>query len=168
MKEIKVKILGQCGTYDGLYKIEVKPLELVYGPLNCGKTYKLVEDEPNKLPGFKGGKIPNKIITSTTYGVFKKARVQFNGNTTILEIGDFKTVVKCHEGDKFSYVIGLGLALIRYHKKQPSTKKDIKFLERCCEYENLAEYCFEKYFNFDENRIWNFLKNCNKGKWINL
>jgi len=211
MKEIKCNIVSQCGNSDGLYKIEVKPLERIYGPLNCGKTYKLVEDEaignqisdctiftyspyisqfsiedrvdewlkanPNISPldkvGFAvgvdlGKPSSDKTLSHSFIVPAKVKRVMFNGNATILEIGDFKTVVKCHEDDQFSYVTGLGLALYRYYKKQPSTKKDFKNLSFYMNYDGLAEYCFEKYFNFDKKRIWNFLKNCNKGKWLEL
>lgn len=111
---------------------------------------------------------PTKLHTATTYGVFKKARVMFNGNATILEIGDFKTVVKCDEKDKFSYYIGLGLALSRYYEKQPDTKIEIKYLKDELNYKKLAHYCLHKYFSFDTKRVDKFLKSCEKCKWVDL
>lgn len=191
MKEIKVKIVSQCGNSDGLYKIEVKPLETIYCPLNCGKTYKLVEDIPTILPfnfkiaSFKRDPLVHisdtveyckkdventtKLCMSTTYGVFNKARVQFNGNATILEIGDFKTVVKCHEEDFFTEHVGLGLALNRYYKKK---SKEINVLTFYIEdYTKLAEFCLWKFVNYDKKQFKQLLAkitNCEKGKWIEL
>lgn len=128
-----------------------------------------------------------KLKTATMYGVFgtrgggktvsqmildeykPKARVQFNGNATILEIGDFKTVVKCHEEDFFTEHVGLGLALNRYYKKK---SKEINVLTFYIEdYTKLAEFCLWKFVNYDKKQFKQLLAkitNCEKGKWIEL
>lgn len=115
---------------------------------------------------------PDRFVTSTLKGTLKQPvkRVMFNGNATILEIGDFKTVVKCDEGDEFNEVIGLGLALSRYYKKQPDTKKEIVLLEKMLKYNMVAEYCFQKYFKFDNKIMDNFVDKAlsEKGKWVEL
>lgn len=97
-------------------------------------------------------------------------RVMFNGIATILEIGDFKTVVKCDEKDTFEEYIGLGLALSRYYAKQPSTKKEFATLKYCFnpQYKDLAVYCIHKYFDYDSKRILKFFDGIGKGKWVEL
>lgn len=193
MKEIKVKIISQNQDVGGLCRIEVKPLDKIYGPLNCGKTYKLVEDEPTKTAYTKMTypigdiRIPldfYKLIEerisgnhNTRVNKFKTAklikpvkRVMFNGNATILEIGDFKTVVKCDEEDEFDEIIGLGLALSRYYTKHRATRKEMETLKYCFhpQYEDLAAYCIHKYFEYDEKCILDFFNKIEKGKWIDL
>lgn len=98
----------------------------------------------------------------------KKNRVMFNGPATILEIGDFKTIIKCHEEDEFDFIIGLGLALGRYYEKQPSTKKDFKYLKKNLNDWEFSRYCLSKYFDYDNKRILKFLDGIEKGKWVDL
>lgn len=193
--------LDACKTYklvedepDGFVTASLKNNPLVNLSIDEKREFaKYLEHAPkmifstSDLPGFKGGKIPNKTITSTTYGVFgtrsggktvsqmgfdeykPKKRVMFNGNATILEIGDFKTVVKCHDGDEFNEVIGLGLALSRYFAKQKSTKKELDTLKYYIpKYTDLAEYCVHKYFKYDYKRILNFFDKIEHGKWVEL
>lgn len=112
-----------------------------------------------------------KCVEKAFVNYHKHSRVMFNGRATILEIGDFKTVVKCHEDDEFNEVIGLGLALSRWYKKHsnPKLKNEVKLLEKMLSYNMFAEYCFQKYFNFDDKRIDKFVDVCmTQGKWLDL
>lgn len=157
---------------DMIYKTTIKTLlNGVYGGVHLPTKLtpvKFPDSELVKCYCENDVKQIRKLKTSTTYGVFKKARVQFNGNATILEIGDFKTVVKCHKDDKFGMGLGLGLALSRYYEKQPSTKKEIKYLKTRLDYSSLSEYCLRKYFNHDEKYFRKIEKNFIEGKWVDL
>ncbi len=142
------------------------------------KVEEWVKANPNafKQPTFSayvGERSCGKTVKQAWFDEFTtykpKARVMFNGNATILEIGGFKTVVKCDKDDEFNEIIGLGLALSRYYKKQKSTKKEIVLLEKMLSYNMLAEYCFHKYFNHNDKRMDKFVDVCmTQGKWIEL
>lgn len=145
-----------CGTPISRFNTAVRI------PIKVAETKEFKPANPSKCNG-KNVKCSwfDELITY-------KSRVMFNGNATILEIGSFKTVVKCHEDDEFTYYIGLGLALSRYYEKQPSTKKEIKYLKDELNYKKLAHYCVYKYFGFDMKLADKFLISCEMNKWVDL
>lgn len=139
-------------------KIQTDSIYGVFGERGGGKTIARILNNINNLPP----------IDELKGSPRRPKRVLFNDNATILEIGDFKAVVKRDEKDKFSYYIGLGLALSRYYEKRPATKIEIKYLKDELHYKKLAHYCLHKYFGFDTKRVDKFLKSCEKNKWVEL
>lgn len=100
-------------------------------------------------------------------------QVMFNQKTTILKIGNFKTVVKCDNRDKFVPIIGLGIALYRYYRQDKSTKGMIKSLETETKLSHLklAEYAFNYFSDFNKSKAKKVCELINKyeeGKWIDV
>ena len=102
-----------------------------------------------------------------------KFQVMFNQKTTILKIGNFKTVVKCDKRDRFVPIIGLGIALYRYYRQNKPTKGMIKSLETETKLSHLklAEYAFNYFCDFNKSKAKKACELINKyeeGKWIDL
>lgn len=68
-----------------------------------------------------------------------------------------KYVIKCKEGDKFDFRIGVGVAISKYIDKSPlvkdSDKKKYKFLRENMREKPYYMYCYNSWFYFKEDII---------------
>ena len=81
-----------------------------------------------------------------------KPQVMFNKPVTIFKCGDFKTVVKCDEEDKFDVDIGLGIALYRFYRQNKSTRKHFNKLAEYMDLEQLADYALDYFCDFSKKK----------------
>lgn len=100
-----------------------------------------------------------------------KLKVMFNGPATIFQYGDFKTVVKCDEEDKFDRLVGLGVALYRYYRQHINYKKQYQTLSYFMDLDELAHYALHQFCDHSVNKKENLAKELKKhdeGTWITL
>ena len=91
------------------------------------KHYLIMDGKITKAAVILGPSKDVKISNNNNGGIVRRLseqpKVMFNGPATIFQYGDFKTVVKCNEEDKFDRLVGLGVALYRYYRQHKDNKK---------------------------------------------